>query len=99
MRDNIHSIKYDPYESGSYTPLIPDKGEYSRRTIKKKYRYSSEFRNESVYQTFISTGTTYNVKDPHTGIRIICYEDTLNIVGAHRCYGQESDYKPKALMT
>ncbi|MCG7868800.1 MAG: hypothetical protein JAY74_20820 [Candidatus Thiodiazotropha taylori] len=99
MRDNATNIKYDPYEPGCYTPLVPCKGVYSRQTIKKKYRYSSEYRNESVYQTFTGIGTTYNVKDPHTGIGIICYEDTLNIVGAHRCYGQQSDYQSKAMLT
>ena len=92
-------ITYDPYQTGTYTPLIPCKGVYSRQVIKKKKKYSAEFRNESIYQTYTELGTTYNVRDPHTGIGIVCYEDCLNIIGAHRSYGQESDYIDKAKLT
>lgn len=36
LEDNSHpEIKYDPYQSGTYTPLIPCKGVYSRQVIKK----------------------------------------------------------------
>lgn len=100
LEDNSHpEIKYDPYQSGTYTPLIPCKGVYSRQVIKKKPKYSSEYRNESAFDTFTGTGTTFNVRDPHTGTGIICYEDCLNIVGAHKSYSQDSDYEPKARLT
>ena len=98
MKDNKICLKYDPYNSGSFTPLIPCKGVYSRQVIKKKPKYSNEYRNESVFQTFTGTGTgtTYNIKDPHTGIGIICHEDIINIVGSHKCYSQDTDYEKKA---
>ena len=40
MKDNRTCLKYDPYSSGSFTPLIPCKGVYSRQVIKKKPKYS-----------------------------------------------------------
>ena len=98
MKDNKTCLKYDPYSSGSFTPLIPCKGVYSRQVIKKKPKYSREYRNESIFQTFTNSGTTYNVKDPHTGIGIICFEDLINIVGAHKCFSQDTDYEKKAKM-
>ena len=70
-------------------------GVYSRQVIKKKSKYSREYRNESIFQTFTNSGTTYNVKDPHTGIGIICFEDLINIVGAHKCVIQDTDYEKK----
>ena len=45
---------------------------------------------------FTGVGTTYYVRDPHTGTGFICYEDMLNIVGAHMCYSQDTDYESKA---
>ena len=36
MSDNTSDITYDPYQTGTYTPLIPCKGVYSRQVIKKK---------------------------------------------------------------
>ena len=99
MQNNTTTIRYDPYKPGSYTPLIPCKGVFSRQVIRKKPKYSSEFRNESIFQTFTGTGHTYNVRDPHTGIGIICYEDMINIVGAHRQYSQDDAYEAKAQIT
>ena len=98
MKDNKTCLKYNPFSSGSFTPLIPCKGVYSRQVIKKKPKYSREYRNESVFQTFTNTGTTYNVKDPHRGIGIICFEDIINVVGAHKCFSQDTDYEKKAKM-